>query len=191
MADNASIRRGSRPARVAGGALAGMWALLLAAWALSLFVFIERYERRRTTHVRFVTLAAGALRVTLCTEGSGAGECPPIWFAHARRGPRWDLIWRPYAEKSFWPGDAAYVSVTVPLWMILAPGGLALGWWGPRTLLLRRVRGVEPCGACGYERAGLPPGAPCPECGIARGGRVAGVEGPDHAGASSRITRSA
>jgi hypothetical protein len=53
--------------------------------------------------------------------------------------------------------------VTVSLMYPLAISGAAsIGlWW------LNRRSAIGTCKTCGYDRAGLPPGAPCPECGPA------------------------
>jgi hypothetical protein len=49
-------------------------------------------------------------------------------------------------------------SVVIPLWSLALPSAAAtaLAW-------RRRPRSPQTC-PCGYNRAGLPPGAPCPEC---------------------------
>jgi hypothetical protein len=84
-------------------------------------------------------------------------ESPQYWEALSVRA----LPLRP-----IWPGLAADTAFYAGAWwlLLLAPGRLR------RTLRRRRGR----CTRCGYDRAGLTPGAPCPEC----GGEPAASQGP-------------
>jgi len=66
-----------------------------------------------------------------------------------------------------WIVDSHGWNVDVPMWI---PLGVLLGatsgaWW--LDAAARRRARVGLCAACGYERAGLAPGAVCPECGKA------------------------
>jgi hypothetical protein len=47
---------------------------------------------------------------------------------------------------------------------ILSGGGWALMWWWPE-LRDRRLRRMNRCLQCEYDRRGLATNAPCPECG--------------------------
>lgn len=65
--------------------------------------------------------------------------------------------WRPVSWRST---ISASGMIFVPLWMPLVPLAGATLW-----VFLARRAGPECCGACGYDRSGLPAAAPCPECG--------------------------
>ncbi len=65
----------------------------------------------------------------------------------------------PRVERSISPA-----LVSVPLWMPLAAVALPTAWIGRRDWRARRLA-VGHCVSCGYDRAGLAPGAACPECG--------------------------
>lgn len=144
--------------------------VLLLAWQTSVWAFVEWYHRRTGPHVRMVSLAAEVLHVAW-SEGSAAGACDWRLEAHWDREPLRGLAWWPRWERSSWPGDAAYVSVSLPLWMPAAAGLGMAGWMSWRRAGRARRLALGRCPRCWYDVRDLGPGAErCPECGERRAG---------------------
>jgi hypothetical protein len=58
--------------------------------------------------------------------------------------------------------------LTLPVWWAALPAtAIAAALWRHDIIATRRWR-LHYCMKCGYERAGLAPGAVCPECGNPR-----------------------
>lgn len=78
----------------------------------------------------------------------------------------------------YWSPDTPYVlpkwrssgppvpmtTVMVPLWLLVLPAAVAAAHFHRRLVA---TRPASYCRKCGYDTAGLAPGAPCPECGTA------------------------
>jgi hypothetical protein len=76
-----------------------------------------------------------------------------------------DVVWRPDFHLS--PGT---LSMKVPLWMPFALWAIPTITLFALDLASARRRRMGQCAKCGYDRAGLAPGAVCPECGGAWAG---------------------
>jgi hypothetical protein len=134
----------------------GLCLFSLLLWQVSIWSFTEYSYRSTAPHIRFITLGVGEFSVEYCPKGSAIPG--GTWQVYASRGGLTLLAWRPSYRESFWPGDAEYISVGLPLWIPTAITALWTAWlWRPR-------RAPNTC-CCGYNLAGLPLTSPCPECG--------------------------
>ncbi len=143
----------------------GLW-VASAAW----YVYFQRYRSRGADSI---DLTAGCLSV-VCSrrpqftmEGSkptrwGYGRVKDLYASAPTRAP---TLWQVAAPLPRWrdvtPSGWRIVAVVIPLWLILAVMGAPTGWFWWRDW--RRPRPGH-C-SCGYDLAGLAPGAACPECG--------------------------
>ncbi len=107
-----------------------------------------------------VGLQNGRLAIILLSPPDGATPDITPGFTLTRKSEF--LFWHFDALKS--RGDVAYF---VPLWCptLLALLLTALAWRPDLIAHHRARKGL--CPSCGYNRAGLAPGAVCPECGAA------------------------
>ena len=114
--------------------------------------------------VGFMTPAGGAASIS-----SGS-----VFIAHPLLGePIEEFLWSGFAphtlQFNWWFQSGKYVNggdcFSVPLWLPASISLLATAIaWPLIPLLVRRAR-EGACPACGYDLAGLAPGAVCPECG--------------------------
>ena len=105
-------------------------------------------------------LAVGKGTVSYCwAPGMAEEPLHPFEWVDTHGIPfTWWFLWRPHRGSL-----VAAVPLWAPLALALVPTALA---WRLDGLARCRVR-LGHCPHCGYDRAGLAPGAVCPECGSA------------------------
>ena len=158
------------------------WGGAAAALAILALLVVSRWSAL-TIHASFShsrAFAASLASGCLILESTGIGYADEAPAPPGPAGPAfnitrhscWTKSLEPYLDLWFSRGERTLHSMAdgptatlrdfaIPLWSIaLIPATLsALAW-------RRRPRATTAC-PCGYDRAGLPPGAPCPECAAA------------------------
>lgn len=148
-------RRG-RVGRAAKWAGAGACALLAGLWVLSVGWTVVHLRARAGT-LYSLQLRSGCFVAIVCSSTD------PIF---ALDWPPWDwerrdeaLRWLPRYETE---PRQSWTLIAIPLWAPLLLAGVPTGLMCLRG---RNRRAAQQCAACGYDLAGLAPGAVCPECG--------------------------
>lgn len=151
------MKRRGRVRRVAKWTGLAACVLIAAAWGLSLKYWVGRTSVVPGKGVRWIVLTKGV--VALVWDGD------PGQFGDPTGGTDWSwLDAGPHPPVRWSPGtsfDGVVTSSWMPLWMPLVCMTIPTAW------LWYRDRRVKPgrCANCGYDLAGLTPGAACPECG--------------------------
>ena len=140
-------------------------ALTTACLALILWLFSTLFH---TTFTYYGSWSAGFLRGVFIVEkftpplppGSRLGgrtvDTCRTQFFWSPELPYWSPKWRSSGPPS------AMTTVMVPLWLLVLPAAAVAAHFH-RRLVATRSAGC--CRKCGYDTAGLAPGAACPECG--------------------------
>ncbi|MFM9996191.1 MAG: hypothetical protein ACKVU4_10360 [Phycisphaerales bacterium] len=147
------MKRRGRVRRAAKWAGLSVSLLIAAAWVTS-----ARYEIlcRFDTRPRKYTLH---LECGVFNAWGGIEKAYAPARTSFRRKSRWDFI--PPRPLPRFAIDSRGFGLTLPLWLPLVLTAV------PGVWLWRLDRRASPgcCAACGYDLAGLTPGAACPECG--------------------------
>jgi hypothetical protein len=151
--------RARRAAKWAGAVLC---VLIFVAW------FASRWSNAVLRHVsknetRMVVLSGGRTAITWLAKGPIPGLYSEGWSIDGgRTDPRW-VGWDWMPERGTWLGLHPGAGETVlPLYIPFALLAVPTAWL---FYLDRRRFAPGRCQRCGYDLAGLAPGAVCPECG--------------------------
>jgi hypothetical protein len=112
-----------------------------------------------------VAISSGAIIVGPADPDESLMGYPIDWpseFLFTYRHPGSRHLWWPIRSTRAWG-----TTVAAPLWMLLIPLALITAAAGRTDTLDRRRARAGVCPSCGYDRAGIAPGALCPECGAA------------------------
>lgn len=142
--------------------MAGLW---MASESRSLVLFDPVRQGPRATCATGVRVSFGTVYILIGLARDDANalfQCVSLWLAEAERSKYRSAI--PHASPRMGierDNFGTYAELHVPLWIPLGIGAiLTVVLWLPD---LRRSP-TTGC-PCGYDLAGLAPGAPCPECG--------------------------
>jgi hypothetical protein len=160
------VTRRGRVRRVAKWAGLVVCLLIAAWWFLSYAWSVSCVDGGRA--LGRLLVSKGLIHLTFVSDAAAYEQHP----SPKRRGWRVDRTWR-FDRAAWWPGlhSFPYVlsgttltvhTVWIPMWMPAVAVALPTAW---RFWRDRRARPGH-C-KCGYDLAGLAPGAPCPECGAA------------------------
>ncbi len=154
------MKRRARVRRVAKWAGVVVCVLIAGAWAANTrWLIAYGYNSPANWRVD-VGLAHGAVGLALYDRA-----LPGIWSGLVvfRRSPGAGFIWWPLDRSD---GGLAYFAWYIPFWLLLGVCAMPTTWLWWRD---RHRAGAGHCAACGYDLAGLAPGAACPECGKSAG----------------------